>query len=133
MRHGKYSSNTSTKKNGFTLVELLVVLVIVALLLSLVIPRYTKSITKAQESALKSDLTALRLSIDRYFADKGSYPTSLDQLVTEKYIRNIPVDPMIKENHWDVVYIQNDDQQQVYDVKSTSPDIALDGTKYHDW
>ena len=121
------------RHQGFTLVELLVVLVIVALLLSIVLPRYTKSINKAEESALRSDLATLSVSIDRYYADKGQYPTSLDQLVSERYIRSVPVDPLLKEKRWDIIYIQNDNQQEIYDIKSLAPGVSKDGIPYHDW
>ena len=79
---------------GFTLVEMLVVLAILALLLTLAAPKYFNSIERAKEAALKQDLTTLRESIDKYYADFGRYPSALQDLVDKKYIRQLPIDPI---------------------------------------
>lgn len=75
----------------------MIVLVIIASLVAVVMPRYIKSLDKAEESALKSDLATIRISIDRFYADKGRYPKHLDELVSEKYIRNLPIEPITKK------------------------------------
>ena len=81
-------------KSGFTLIELLVVLAIVALLLSLALPRYFQSIDTAKDAVLKENLHLVRETIDKFFADTGQYPESLQQLVDKKYLRALPVDPL---------------------------------------
>lgn len=128
MTHGKFKI-----QRGFTLVELLVVLVIIASLLSVVLPRYIKSLDKAEESALKSDLATIRISIDRFYSDKGRYPKTLDELVSEKYIRHIPIDPMTKQANWQPIYINMDGEQVVYDIKSNAKGVSIDGSNYQTW
>lgn len=121
------------KKKGFTLIELLIVLVIIASLVAVVMPRYIKSLDKAEESALKSDLATIRISIDRFYADKGRYPRHLDELVNEKYLRHLPVDPISKQANWQTIYVSMDGEQVVYDVKSSAQGVATDGTQYQTW
>jgi general secretion pathway protein G len=79
---------------GFTLIELLVVLSIIALLLTLAVPRYFNSIDVAKEAVLRENLHLVRETIDKFYADKGRYPESLDELVSEKYLRALPYDPI---------------------------------------
>lgn len=128
MTHGKCKI-----ERGFTLVELLVVLVIIASLLSVVLPRYIKSLDKAEESALKSDLATIRIAIDRFYSDKGYYPKNLDELVREKYLRHIPVDPITKQTNWQPIYINMDGEQVVYDIKSNAKGASIDGSNYQTW
>jgi general secretion pathway protein G len=85
---------TLRRKSGFTLIELLVVLAIVALLLSLALPRYFQSIDTAKDAVLKENLHLVRQTIDKFFADTGQYPQSLQELVEKKYLRALPVDPI---------------------------------------
>src|SRR6187401_2287035 len=80
--------------NGWTLIEMLVVLSLIMILSSLALTRYRKSILTAKEASLRSDLFQLRDAIDQYYADKGKYPESLDALVSDHYIRAIPKDPI---------------------------------------
>jgi general secretion pathway protein G len=79
---------------GFTLIELIVVMAIVALLASMAAPRYFHSLQKSKETALRSSLATLRDAIDQFAADKGRYPDSLQELATERYVREIPEDPL---------------------------------------
>src|ERR1700682_1590859 len=89
---------------GFTLIELLVTLAIIGLLMSLVAPRYFPSMKKAEEAVLKQNLFVLRDAIDKYHADTGKYPDSLDDLVQKRYIRNVPFDPVAQSfTTWIVV------------------------------
>jgi general secretion pathway protein G len=128
-----------TGGSGFTLIELLVVLSIIIVLASIGLAQYRNSVVYASEAVLKQDLTMMRDAIDQYYADKGQYPTSLDGLVQNGYLRRIPEDPFTKSAaNWQAVPTEPDPANPtaasgVYDVKSGSDRTALDGTKYADW
>ena len=81
------------QQRGFTLIELMVVISIIVILLSLAIPNYTSSILHAKETALRDDLYTLRSLIDQYTLDKQKAPTSLQDLVTAGYLKELPKDP----------------------------------------
>src|SRR5512135_2921324 len=83
-----------SERNGFTLVELLVVMAIIAMLLSLAAPRYFGSVDKSKEAVLHQNLAMTRQALDKFFGDNGKYPDSLDDLVARKYLRSLPVDPI---------------------------------------
>ncbi|MDO9050408.1 MAG: prepilin-type N-terminal cleavage/methylation domain-containing protein [Methylotenera sp.] len=122
------------KIKGFTLVELLVVLAILALLLTLAVPRYFTSIERAKEAALQQDLNTLRESIDKFYADTGQYPETLEDLVERKYIRKLPVDPITGKNStWVLLPPEPPLAGNVYDIHSGSTAIAKDGSRYADW
>ncbi|MEA3152207.1 MAG: ral secretion pathway protein, partial [Gammaproteobacteria bacterium] len=78
---------------GFTLIELLVVMSIIGMLLTLAVPRYFRTVERSKETVLKHDLSVMRESIDKYYADLGQYPEALPVLVDKRYIRSVPVDP----------------------------------------
>jgi general secretion pathway protein G len=80
-------------QRAFTLIELLVVLAVTATLLSLVAPQYMGSIDAAKEQVLRENLASLRATLDKFHADTGRYPESLDELVTARYLRSVPLDP----------------------------------------
>lgn len=130
--------NGKTRRHGFTLIELLVVMAIVALLLALAWPRYFGHIDKSREVILKQDLAVMRDAIDKYHGDKGRYPESLDELVTARYLRAVPVDPITEVNtSWIIVPPPADGGSSetggVYDVKSGATGTAKDGTAYSEW
>ena len=92
----------------------------------------------AQEAVLKTDLFDLRDALDQHYADKGQYPASLDALVSEGYIRKVPVDPFTNAVDWQTVLSDPDPNNPtatpgVSDVKSASDRTALNGEKYSDW
>ena len=119
---------------GFTLIELLVAMVIIALLMSIAVPRYFHSVSKAEETSLKADLSVMREALDKYYADNGRYPDSLDDLVTRKYLRNVPVDPITQsDTTWQLIPPDGGRKGAVFDVKSGAPGTAADGTSYADW
>ena len=120
--------------HGFTLIELLVTMAIVALLLSLATPRYFSGIDSAKETVLKENLHQMRDSIDKYFADKGRYPDQIQELVTYKYLRSIPVDPVTEsKNTWIPVQPDNPQLGKVSDIKSGAPGTGRDGSTYESW
>jgi general secretion pathway protein G len=119
---------------GFTLIELLVALTIIALLLSLVVPRYFGSLTRADEAVLKENLFLMRDAIDKHFADTGRYPASLDELAAKKYIRSVPNDPFTQSpSTWVLVPPSDPQQGAVYDVKSGAKGAGRDGKPYEQW
>jgi general secretion pathway protein G len=119
---------------GFTLIELLVVLAIVAMLLTLAQPRYFQSIDHSKEAILKTNLQTMRQTIDKFYADTGRYPDSLEELVDEKYLRSIPVDPLTESaSSWVLLPPEDADLGKVYDVTTSAPGTGKDGTAYADW
>ena len=121
-------------RHGFTLIELLVTLTIIGLLLSIVMPRYFGTLTRADEAALKEDLYLMRDAIDKHFADTGRYPASLDELALKKYIRSVPVDPFTQtQNTWIIIPPADTQLGAVYDVKSGAKGVARDGRPYEQW
>jgi len=124
---------------GFTFVELMVVITIITILMSMAIPIYNRSIVRAKESVLKSNLMTLRTVIDNYTYDKQKAPQQLQDLVNEGYLQKLPVDPMVGNNQsWrtimeDAAQSVNQSEPGIFDVKSSSDKTGLDGTAYADW
>lgn len=129
----------SSRVRGFTLIELMVVMALIVILASIGLAVYTNSVTRAKESVLKEDLFRIRDGIDQYYSDKGKYPATLQDLVSDKYLRSIPVDPFTNSaDTWREIPSEPDPnnptaQPGVYDVRSGSERTAIDGTKYADW
>ncbi|MDB5903569.1 MAG: type secretion system, GspG-like protein 2 [Betaproteobacteria bacterium] len=122
------------RARGFTLIELLVVLAIIATLLTIALPRYFSSVEKSKEAVLRENLYVTRDAIGKYYSDKGKYPESLEALVTDKYLRGIPMDPVTDSTAtWVVVPPEDPKKGAVYDVKSGAPGKASDGTLFADW
>jgi general secretion pathway protein G len=125
------------RARGFTLMELLLVMLLVALLGSLVAPVVTGGIQRARESTLKEDLYALRKAIDDYYADTGAYPAELEELVKKRYLRRIPPDPLTeKRDTWVLVRSEDDKAAKssgILDVRSGSQERASDGSHFKDW
>ena len=123
-----------TAGGGFTLIELLVVMAIIATLLTLAVPRYFSSVDRSKEAVLKQNLASFRDTIDKYYGDTGRYPDSLEDLVTKKYLRSIPPDPLTESaTTWVTVPPENAAKGMVYDVKSGAPGTSSDGRPYAEW
>jgi general secretion pathway protein G len=123
------------RQQGFTLLELLFVMVIVALLAAIVGPSLTGGIDRARESALKEDLLIVRKAIDDFYADNGKYPPTLEVLVEMRYLRTIPVDPITDKRETWVLLRQgySGAANGIIDIKSGSDLQARDGSSYKDW
>jgi len=130
------SATGKVVQKGFTLVELLLVLLIVALLASLTAPAITGSVHRARESSLKHNLQVMRKAIDDFYADNGVYPPTLETLVEKRYIRKLPKDPITERaDSW--VLVRSRDGQSgaeggIVDIQSGSEDKGSDGTPYRE-
>ena len=124
---------------GFTLIELLIVMSIIVILVSIAIPLYQKSIQRTKESVLRNNLFTLRTVIDEYTYDKQKAPQTLQDLVQEGYLREVPKDPITDSSTtWrtvmeDAVQSVNQTEPGIFDVHSGSDKMGLDGTPYADW
>ncbi|HYK42757.1 MAG TPA: prepilin-type N-terminal cleavage/methylation domain-containing protein [Thermoanaerobaculia bacterium] len=139
--------SVASRQSGFTLLELLVVMTIIGILAAIAVPALKDSPQRAREAALREDLFAMRSVIDQHHGDKGNYPPDLQTLVTDGYLRKIPVDPMTKSaDTWVVAYEEASSAADappadasasstpgIIDVHSGSTAKALDGTLYKDW
>jgi prepilin-type N-terminal cleavage/methylation domain-containing protein len=127
------------RQSGFTLIELLVVIALISILAAMAVVQYRNSIQRTEEAVLKTNLVRMRDAIDQYYADKGKYPSSLDALVSEQYLRKIPEDPFTKSaDTWQTIPAEPDPgnpsaEPGIYDVKSGAQGQALDGSNYTDW
>jgi general secretion pathway protein G len=124
---------------GFTLLEMMIVIIIMGILLSIALPIYNQALVRSREAVLRNDLFELRKLISQYTLDKQKAPQSLDDLVSGGYIKAIPKDPMTGETNWEVVQeevLLTVDQQDpgIDDVHSASTATSSDGTSaYNTW
>lgn len=130
---------SGSARRGFTLVELMIVMTIVTILVSVAVPLYQRSIQRAKESVLKSNLFTMRTVIDEYTLDKQKAPQTLQDLITEGYLREIPIDPMTgARDTWRVIMEDamasvNQTEPGIFDVRSGSDRVSLEGTPYAEW
>lgn len=125
-------------QQGFTLLELIVVISIILILVSIAIPNYVQSMRRAREAVLRQDLFSLRVSIDQYTLDKQQAPQSLDDLVSAGYLRSVPKDPITNEANWvadqcDSYMSIDQSQTGLCDVHSASDLQSSEGTPYSSW
>jgi general secretion pathway protein G len=136
-RSGERSERSA--QAGWTMIELLIVISIILILVAMSLTTYRNSVTIAKEAALRGNLFNMREAIDQYYADKGKYPDSLQTLVSESYIRRVPMDPIT--NSFDTWQTEEAEQQPgansaeagIYEVKSGAEGTALDGSRYSEW
>ena len=132
-------SRAALGENGFTLVELMIVMLIIGVLAAIAIPSYTASVKNAREATLKMDLQVMRQAIDSFTMDKEKAPQSLDELVQAGYLKEIPRDPVTQSNSTWVAdqddTLQSVDQTQggIGNVHSGSTQTGTDGRTYNEW
>ena len=131
--------NTPTgRRRGYTLIEIMVVMAIISILVSIAVPMYQKSLIRAKESVLKNNLFTLHTVIDEYTYDKQKAPQSLQDLVSEGYLRVVPYDPMTGSAEWRTIMEDGmnavaQTEPGIFDVRSTSEAKSLEGTLYSEW
>ncbi len=124
----------AARRAGFTLIELLVVLAIVSTLLLMVAPRYWGQVDRAREAVLRDNLRGTRDAIDKFYGDRGRYPESLEELVEQRYLRALPVDPVTGlSTTWTLVPPADGQEGSVADLRSGAPGTASDGRRYVQW
>ena len=121
-------------RRGFTLIELLVVMAIIATLLSIAAPRYFGQVDSAREKTLAQSLEVMRDAIDKFRADTGKYPATLNELVEKRYLRKLPLDPITESAEtWEVVPPPDPNESGVWDVRSGARGSGRDGRPFAEW
>jgi general secretion pathway protein G len=126
------------RRFGFTFIELMIVMAIIAILMAVALPIYSRSIVRSKESVLKNNLFTLRTVIDEYTYDKQKAPQNLDDLVSDGYLRTVPIDPMTGAADWKIIMEDatntvNQTEPGIFNVLSASDKTSLEGTPYSDW
>jgi general secretion pathway protein G len=139
IRIGNRLRSRRDSRSGFTMIELMIVMAIVVILVSIAVPLYQKALLRAKESVLKNNLFTIRTVIDEYTYDKQKAPQALQDLVTEGYLKEVPMDPIVGNNSaWRIIMEQamqsvSQTEPGIFDVKSGSDGKSLEGTPYSEW
>lgn len=133
-------ANIVNGRKGFTLIELIIVITIIGILAAIAVPIMREAPIRAKEAALKENLFTLRSCIDQFYADRQTYPSSLEEMVSKGYMRKIPIDPITGQADWVLVYAEEEVFESaeegvsgIIDVHSASNKNSLDGTPYSQW
>ena len=125
------------RAEGFTLLELMIVISIIIILAAITLPQYQKTIMHTRETVLKDDLRKMRSLIDQFAADKGRLPQSLDELASEGYMREVPTDPFTGQKDWALTSGEDPNsltgESGITDVHSSSAETSSEGTPYSEW
>ena len=122
-------------RRGFTLIELMVVMAIIAVLLTIAAPRYFNHLDRAREATLRQTLAVVRDAIDKFHGDTSSYPESLEELVTKRYLRAAPIDPITDSAQTWVLLPPPaaNGSGKLWDLKSGAEGSGANGTPYAEW
>ena len=133
------SRGTRRARGGWTLIELVIVMAIITVLASLATVGARNAVQLAREATLKEDLFRMRDAIDQYYADKGKYPADLQALVTDQYMREVPIDPISQSRDtWQTIPAEPDPTNPsgdpgIFNVKSGAEGTSLQGQPYADF
>lgn len=139
MEHLTPSGSSWSRRHGFTMIELMIVMAVITILISMAVPYYHKTMVRSKESLLRNNLFTLRTVIDEYTIDKGKAPQNLQDLVSEGYLRGVPQDPMTGSSEsWRIIMEDatssvNQSEPGIFDVRSGSDKTSLEGTAYTEW
>ena len=138
-RHSVPARPSWRDARGWTLLELVIVMALIVVLAGIATAQHRNAVTRTKEAVLKENLFRMRDAIDQYYADKNRYPADLQALVSDQYVREVPIDPFTNSNStWQTVPAEADPSNPsvdvgIYNVKSGSDLTAIDGTNYSDW
>jgi general secretion pathway protein G len=133
------NGEVNRRRFGFTFIELMIVMAIIAVLMAVAVPVYTRAIIRSKESVLKNNLYTMRTVIDEYTYDKQKAPQTLQDLVSDGYLRQIPVDPITgNADSWKLIMEDasntvNQTMPGIYDIRSGAEGTSLEGTPYGEW
>lgn len=126
-----FRTGRGRREAGYTMAELLIVLLIVGLIAALAVPNIGGAVKRAEETALRENLAVMRKALDDYIADRGAGPDDLSDLVDQNYVRFIPDDPVAgPDTPWRLV---TDDQGDIVDIRSGSDERGSNETPYSEW
>jgi general secretion pathway protein G len=141
MPNGEVAAHSvvNRRRFGFTFIELMIVMAIIAVLMAVAVPVYTRAIIRSKESVLKNNLYTMRTVIDEYTYDKQKAPQTLQDLVSDGYLRQIPADPITgNADSWKLIMEDasntvNQTMPGIYDIRSGAEGTSLEGTPYGEW
>jgi general secretion pathway protein G len=139
IRRRLVARNGRNTEQGFTLLELMIVMIVIGILAAIAIPAYVSSVRSAKEAVLREDLHTMRTAIDSYTVDKQKAPQQLDDLVQAGYLKTMPIDPFtLRSDTWipaqdDSMMTLDQTQAGINDVHSGAQMSAADGSSYSTW
>lgn len=133
------SGSTRRALLGFSLIELMIAMAVMSILMSVAVPMFNKALMRSKETILRQNLFSMRTVIDEYTYDKGKAPQNLEDLVTAGYLRKVPIDPItVSDRSWKIIMEDasnsaNQAEPGIFDIRSGSDKMSLEGTPYSEW